>query len=63
MNEPRKNLPIRNYILGQGVTYQEVAKKIHMSNSAFSMMLQRDLSDEQVIEIKQATDEIVLFRG
>lgn len=63
MIEPRKNLSLRNYILGQGVTYQEVAKKMYMSNSSFSTLLQRELSEAQVLEIKHATDEVVLLRG
>lgn len=63
MIKPRKNLPLRNYILGQGITYQEVARKMYMSNASFSAMLQRNLTESQVAEIKHATDEIVSSRG
>ncbi len=48
--KPRKNLELRAWIVGHGLTYGDVAKEIPMSNSSFSGMLQMELTDE----VKQA---------
>ena len=61
MRRPKRNLGLRSYIVGQGVTYGEVAKQMYMSKSSFSQMLQKDLTEEQKAEIKNATDAVVIL--
>ena len=61
MKSPKKNLEIRCYIVGQGVTYGAVAKELYMSKSAFSQMLNRELTEDQIIEIRNATNKIVIL--
>ena len=61
MRKPKRNLGLRSYIVGQDVTYGEVAEQMYMSKSAFSQMLQKDLTEEQVTEIRNATNTIVIL--
>lgn len=61
MRKPKRNLELRSFIVGQGVTYGEVAKQMYMSKSAFSQMLQKDLTEEQTAEIRNATNTIVIL--
>ena len=61
MRKPKRNLGLRSYIVGQGVTYGEVAEQMYMSKSSFSQMLQKELTEEQKVEIKHATDAVVIL--
>lgn len=47
----RKNLEIRAFIVGSGLTYKEVAEEIPISNAGFSAMLQKELSKGMKEEI------------
>lgn len=58
--KPRKNLDIRAWIVGHGLTYGEVAKEIPISNSGFSGMLQMELKDGMKDEILQAAKRALL---
>lgn len=62
MKAPRKNLDIRAWIVGHGLTYTEVAKEIPMSNAGFSGMLQRELAKKEKQEIIQAAKRALLKR-
>lgn len=50
----RKNLDIRAFIVGNGLTYKEVAEQIPISNAGFSAMLQKELSKGMKEEIVAA---------
>ena len=58
----RKNLDIRAWIVGHGLTYTEVAKQIPISNAGFSTMLQRELDKSEKKEIIQAAKRALLIR-
>lgn len=58
----KKNLDIRAWIVGHGLTYSEVAKEIPLSNSGFSSMLQRELAKKEKQEIIQAAKRALLKR-
>lgn len=58
----RKNLDIRAWIVGHGLTYGEVAKQIPISNAGFSTMLQRELDKSEKREIIQAAKRALLIR-
>lgn len=58
--KPKKNLDIRAWIVGHGLTYKEVAKEIPISNAGFSGMLQRELAKKEKQEIIQAAKRALL---
>ena len=58
----RKNLDIRAWIVGHGLTYTEVAKQIPISNAGFSTMLQRELDKSEKKEIIQAAKRALLVK-
>ena len=58
--KPRKNLDVRAWIIGHGLTYKEVAKEIPVSSSAFSAMLQMELTKGMKQEIIQAAKRATL---
>ena len=58
--KPRKNLELRAFIIGSGLTYGEVAKEIPISNAGFSAMLQMELNDGMKDEIMQAAKRALL---
>ena len=58
--KPRKNLELRAFIIGNGLTYGEVAKEIPISNAGFSAMLQMELNDGMKDEIMQAAKRALL---
>ena len=49
--KPRKNLELRAFIIGNGLTYTEVAREIPISNAGFSAMLQMELNEGMKDEI------------
>ena len=60
--KPRKNLDLRAWIVGHGLTYGEVAKEIPLSLSGFSGMLQRELAKKEKQEIIQAAKRALLTK-
>jgi hypothetical protein len=58
--KPRKNLDVRAWIVGHGLTYKEVAKEIPISNAGFSGMLQMELTQGMKDEIMQAAKRALL---
>ncbi len=58
--KPRKNLDLRAWIVGHGLTYGEVAKEIPLSLAGFSGMLQRELAKKEKQEIIQAAKRALL---
>lgn len=58
--KPKKNLDLRVWIVGHGLTYKEVAKEIPISNAGFSGMLQRELAKKEKQEIIQAAKRALL---
>ncbi len=58
--KPKKNLDLRAWIVGHGLTYKEVAKEIPISNAGFSGMLQRELAKKEKQEIIQAAKRALL---
>lgn len=58
--KPRKNLDLRAWIVGHGLTYGEVAKEIPLSLAGFSGMLQRELAKNEKQEIIQAAKRALL---
>ena len=58
--KPRKNLELRAFIIGNGLTYTEVAKEIPISNAGFSAMLQMELNQGMKDEIMQAAKRALL---
>lgn len=56
----KKNLDVRAWIVGHGLTYMEVAKEIPMSKSAFSLMLQSELAKSEKQMIIQAAKRAML---
>lgn len=58
--KPRKNLELRAFIIGNGLTYTEVAKEIPISNAGFSAMLQMELNEGMKDEIMQAAKRALL---
>ena len=56
--KPRKNLDVRAWIVGHGLTYGEVAKELSMSNVTFSGMLQMELTDDVKRAILQAAERV-----
>lgn len=59
---PRRNLDIRAWIVGHGLTYKEVAKQIPLSNAGFSLLLQRELTKGMKKEIIQAAKRALLIK-
>jgi predicted XRE-type DNA-binding protein len=59
----RKNLELRAWIMSNGVSYKEIAKRIYMSQSGLSQWFQNDMQKWQIDEVVQAVKEIVLERG
>ena len=58
----RKNLDLRAWIVGHGLTYGEVAKQIPISNAGFSTMLQRELDKSEKKEIIIAAKRALLIK-
>ena len=59
---PRKNLDVRAWIVGHGLTYGEVAKQIPISGSAFSVLLQSELTKGMKKEIIIAAKKALLVK-
>ncbi len=58
----RKNLDVRAWIVGHGLTYGEVAKQIPISPAGFSQMLQRELAKKEKQEILHAAKRALLVK-
>lgn len=58
--KPRRNLELRAFIIGNGLTYKEVAEQIPISNAGFSAMLQMELNEGMKEEIMQAAKRALL---
>lgn len=59
----RKNLELRAWVMAQGITYKDIAKKIYISQSTLSQWFQSDMQPWQREEVIQAVKEIVIERG
>lgn len=60
---PKKNLDLRVLALKNGVRQSDIAKYIHMSPSALSACLQKELSKAEKDEIRQAIKAIAVLRA
>lgn len=55
----KRNIDIRNYILGKGLYLYEVADAMNISISTFTIKMRKELSEEEKAKIRIIADEIV----
>lgn len=53
-----KNLEVRVLLLEKNIKNYQVAEKLGMSDSTFSIMLRKDMSEAQKSKIMQAIEEL-----